>query len=58
MIWMGFYPKPFLDRMEVSLTDLIESVERRSAQRTAPIGFTVPAAAGSAAEADPVPTSE
>ncbi len=31
MIWMGFYPKPFLERMEVSLTELIESVERRSA---------------------------
>jgi NADH-quinone oxidoreductase subunit M len=31
MIWMGVYPKPFLERMEVSLNQLIESVERRSA---------------------------
>jgi NADH-quinone oxidoreductase subunit M len=37
MIFMGVYPKPFLDRMEVSLTELIESVERRSAQR--PLGM-------------------
>jgi NADH-quinone oxidoreductase subunit M len=54
MIWMGVYPKPFLDRMEVSLTELIESVERRSAQRTAPLGFTVPGPAGTAASAVPV----
>jgi NADH-quinone oxidoreductase subunit M len=39
MIWMGFYPKPFLDRMEVSLTELIESVERRSTQRFGSIGM-------------------
>ncbi|MGH7577238.1 MAG: complex I subunit 4 family protein [Longimicrobiales bacterium] len=32
MIWLGAYPKPVLERMEVSLTELIESVERRSAQ--------------------------
>jgi NADH-quinone oxidoreductase subunit M len=31
MIWMGFYPRPFLERMEVSLTELIESVEQRRA---------------------------
>jgi NADH-quinone oxidoreductase subunit M len=54
MIWMGVYPKPFLDRMEVSLTELIESVERRSARRTAPIGFTVPGPAGTAMSAVPV----
>lgn len=29
MIWMGVYPKPFLERMEVSLTELLESVEQR-----------------------------
>ena len=40
MIWMGFYPKPFLDRMEVSLTELIESVERRSTQRLGSIGLS------------------
>ncbi len=56
MIWMGVYPKPFLDRMEVSLTELIESVERRSARRTAPIGFTVPGPNAPAVSA--VPTSE
>jgi NADH-quinone oxidoreductase subunit M len=39
MLWMGVYPKPFLERMEVSLTELIESVERRSAQRSSPIGL-------------------
>jgi NADH-quinone oxidoreductase subunit M len=31
MIWMGVYPKPFLERMEVTLVELLESVERRSA---------------------------
>ncbi|MCI0434713.1 MAG: NADH-quinone oxidoreductase subunit M [Gemmatimonadetes bacterium] len=31
MIWLGFYPKPFLERMEISLSELIESVEQRSA---------------------------
>jgi NADH-quinone oxidoreductase subunit M len=31
MIWMGFFPRPFLERMEVSLTELIESVEQRRA---------------------------
>jgi NADH-quinone oxidoreductase subunit M len=39
MIWLGVYPKPFLERMEVSLTELIESVERRSAQRFERIGL-------------------
>ncbi|CAN5843059.1 NADH-quinone oxidoreductase subunit M [soil metagenome] len=30
MLWMGVYPKPFLERAQVSLTELIETVERRS----------------------------
>jgi NADH-quinone oxidoreductase subunit M len=37
MLWLGVYPQPFLERMEVSLETLIESVERRSA-RPAGIG--------------------
>ncbi|MGH7507519.1 MAG: complex I subunit 4 family protein [Longimicrobiales bacterium] len=46
MLWLGVYPKPFLERMEVSLDVLIETVEQRSARRPAPlIGLiTVPAA--------------
>jgi NADH-quinone oxidoreductase subunit M len=31
MLWMGFYPKPFLDRTEQSVTDLLETVERNRA---------------------------
>jgi NADH-quinone oxidoreductase subunit M len=30
MIWLGFFPKPFLERMEPSLTELIQTVERRT----------------------------
>jgi NADH-quinone oxidoreductase subunit M len=42
MIWLGVYPKPFLERTEVSLTQLIESVQRRSVQARPPIGFVEP----------------
>jgi NADH-quinone oxidoreductase subunit M len=42
MIWLGFYPKPFLERTEVSLTQLIESVQRRSVQARPAIGFVEP----------------
>jgi NADH-quinone oxidoreductase subunit M len=31
MLWMGVYPRPFLERMEVTLVELLESVEQRSA---------------------------
>jgi NADH-quinone oxidoreductase subunit M len=31
MLWMGFYPKPFLDRAQVSVTELIDLVQERSA---------------------------
>jgi NADH-quinone oxidoreductase subunit M len=31
MIWLGFYPKPFLERMEASIVELVHSVEQRSA---------------------------
>jgi NADH-quinone oxidoreductase subunit M len=30
MIWLGFFPKPFLERMELSLTELIQTVEQRA----------------------------
>jgi NADH-quinone oxidoreductase subunit M len=30
MLWMGVYPKPFMERMEVTLIELLDSVERRS----------------------------
>jgi NADH-quinone oxidoreductase subunit M len=39
MLWMGVYPKPFLERAEVSLTELIESVERRSSPTFMPVVF-------------------
>jgi NADH-quinone oxidoreductase subunit M len=46
MIWMGVYPKPFLERADVTLTALIETVERRSTQTFFPIGAdTAPDAA-------------
>jgi NADH-quinone oxidoreductase subunit M len=31
MIWLGFYPKPFLERMEASVTHIVESAGQRSA---------------------------
>jgi NADH-quinone oxidoreductase subunit M len=37
MLWMGVYPKPFLERAEVSLTELIETVERKSSPTLFPI---------------------
>ena len=50
MIWMGVYPKPFLERMEASLSELIESVEQRRAPAVSgsmflPAGVTLPAEA-------------
>jgi NADH-quinone oxidoreductase subunit M len=29
MIWLGFYPKPFLERMEASVSELVRSVDQR-----------------------------
>lgn len=60
MIWMGVYPKPFLERADVTLTALIETVERRSTQTFFPVGVdTAPGpsdettvAAAAAADAD------
>jgi NADH-quinone oxidoreductase subunit M len=42
MLWMGVYPKPFLERMDVSLGVLIETVEQRSARPVSPIGALLP----------------
>jgi NADH-quinone oxidoreductase subunit M len=39
MLWMGVYPKPFLERAEVSLTELLMSVERRTSTAVAPAGY-------------------
>jgi NADH-quinone oxidoreductase subunit M len=43
MIWMGFYPKPFLDRAKVTVTELIDLVEERSAPAYGALGSTTPA---------------
>jgi NADH-quinone oxidoreductase subunit M len=54
MLWLGVYPQPFLERMELSIETLIESVERRSA-RPATIGLIEiqePAPEAAAAPAD------
>jgi NADH-quinone oxidoreductase subunit M len=55
MLWMGVYPKPFLERAEVSLTQLIETVERKSSPTVLPLGLDMtvadPAAGGSPAVA-------
>ncbi|HSJ25601.1 MAG TPA: NADH-quinone oxidoreductase subunit M [Longimicrobiales bacterium] len=55
MLWMGVYPKPFLERAEVSLTELIETVERKSSRAVFPLGLDVdvidPVAYGDAAAA-------
>ncbi|MEX0907706.1 MAG: NADH-quinone oxidoreductase subunit M [Gemmatimonadota bacterium] len=39
MLWMGVYPKPFLERAEVTLTELIETVERKSSPSFFPMGI-------------------
>jgi NADH-quinone oxidoreductase subunit M len=55
MLWMGVYPKPFLERAEVSLTELIETVERKSSPTLFPMSLNTQAveevAGGSAAAA-------
>jgi NADH-quinone oxidoreductase subunit M len=55
MLWMGVYPKPFLERAEVSLTELIETVERRSSPTFFPLGLVDPGAAAAAAPAEAGP---
>jgi NADH-quinone oxidoreductase subunit M len=49
MLWMGVYPKPFLERAEVSLTELIETVERKSSPSFFPLGVVEPAPSDPAA---------
>jgi NADH-quinone oxidoreductase subunit M len=39
MVWMGFYPKPFLDRAQASVSELITFVEQRSAPASPPLGL-------------------
>ncbi len=40
MVWIGVYPKPFLDRMEPTVTGLIQSVQQK---RTPPMFGVAPA---------------
>jgi len=58
MIWMGVYPKPFLERADVTLTTLIETVERNSARTFLPLGMeTQPADADAAANSNASPAA-
>jgi NADH-quinone oxidoreductase subunit M len=59
MLWMGVYPKPFMERMEVTLVELLESVERRSVPVAArgeqpPVRMVAPSAAPNAASVQEV----
>jgi NADH-quinone oxidoreductase subunit M len=42
MLWMGVYPKPFLERAEVTLSELIETVERKSSPTFFPMVLAEP----------------
>jgi NADH-quinone oxidoreductase subunit M len=44
MLWMGVYPKPFLERAEVTLTELIELVEQKSSPLVYPVAAGITAA--------------
>jgi hypothetical protein len=48
---MGVYPKPFLERMEVSVTELIERVETRRVAAAPPPPAVIIAPARAAAGA-------
>jgi NADH-quinone oxidoreductase subunit M len=37
MIWMGVYPKPFLERMETTVVELLHNVEQKRAYTTPPL---------------------
>ena len=40
MLWLGAYPKPFLERSEVTVLQLIETVEaKRGAALPGPVGL-------------------
>ncbi|HUK87942.1 MAG TPA: hypothetical protein VLT85_09780, partial [Terriglobales bacterium] len=53
MVWLGVYPKPFLERMEPTVQGLIQSVEAR---RTPPAVFGLLPPAAPAQPASPVRT--
>ncbi|HEX7117224.1 MAG TPA: proton-conducting transporter membrane subunit, partial [Longimicrobiales bacterium] len=38
MIWIGVYPKPFLERMEVTVVELLQDVEQRRIVNPPPLG--------------------
>ena len=38
MIWIGVYPKPFLERMEVTVVELLQDVEERRVVNPPPLG--------------------
>ena len=42
MVWMGVYPKPFLDRMETSVTNLIQTVDQKRAAPPPMLGLRPP----------------
>jgi len=42
MIWMGFYPKPFLERAQTSVNELITSVEQRGTPALPALGLELP----------------
>ncbi|HEX6134195.1 MAG TPA: NADH-quinone oxidoreductase subunit M [Longimicrobiales bacterium] len=52
MLWMGVYPKPFLERADVTLTTLIETVERRSTQSFSPLGAGIAPAPPAESQSD------
>jgi NADH-quinone oxidoreductase subunit M len=39
MIWMGFYPKPFLERAQAAVSELVTFVEQRSAPALPMLGL-------------------
>ncbi|MDD1751195.1 MAG: NADH-quinone oxidoreductase subunit M [Methanothrix sp.] len=46
MVWIGVYPKPFLDRMETSVTALIQTVDQKRAGPPPALGLTPPGGRG------------
>jgi NADH-quinone oxidoreductase subunit M len=59
MLWMGVYPKPFLERADVTITTLIETVERKSTQTFFPLGMSArPPAPAPVAGAAVMPAAE
>jgi NADH-quinone oxidoreductase subunit M len=44
MLWMGVYPKPFLERMEGTIVELLEGVEQRRLAGTPPFAILPPQA--------------